>query len=188
MDRLEEKYKDNQKGPSDSQTDTKDRRDIIIEIYEKYNVRLRSFLVRQLKNQSDVDDVAQEVYFRIIKYWKPNGRKASLSMLQTIALNIINNRYNRQKSPGDHFHVSVDDIDIKSETPSPEDILIFKKRFTIMQSVFKGLKEDSRRAFSLHRFSGCSYEEIAEKMGISKSMVQKHISQTLFQLRKKMMS
>ena len=186
---MEESDKSIQKESSDIQTGIKaDKSDLIIEIYEKYNVRLKSFLVRHLNKKSDVDDVAQEVYFRIIKYWQPDGRTPSLQMLYTIALNIIKNRFNRQKSPGAHPHVPINDINMASDIPSPEDILMYQKRVDTIKSVYKGLKEDSRRAFSLHRFNGNTYEEIAEKMGISKSMVQKHISLTLSKLRKKIVS
>jgi RNA polymerase sigma-70 factor (ECF subfamily) len=54
------------------------------------------------------------------------------------------------------------------------------------KSVIETVKPASRQAFVLHRFKGFTYEEIAEQMGISKTMVKKHICHVLLQFRKKM--
>jgi len=46
-----------------------------------------------------------------------------------------------------------------------------------------GLKPNTREAFELHRIHGNSYAEIALQMGVSVSMVEKHIMAAIAALR-----
>ena len=158
---------------------------IIKEVYKKYNDSLQRYLSRRLDSQQDVDDVSQEVYLRLIKHRNIEKLTITLQLLCTIATNIIKDRIRRQKVRLANSHVSLTDIDVKSSASTPEEIMRSQEYVQTFKSVYISLNKNSRRAFSLHRFKGCTYAEIAKKMGISKSMVQKHISNVLFQMGKK---
>jgi RNA polymerase sigma-70 factor (ECF subfamily) len=43
----------------------------------------------------------------------------------------------------------------------------------------EALPPQCRRVFRLHKFDGLSHAEVAEKLGISRSAVEKHISAAL---------
>ena len=81
--------------------------------------------------------------------------------------------------------VPFEDVEIASPDASPEQIIRSKEGMNVIYSVLRGSNDDCLQAFALNRFKGLTYEEIAEEMSISRSMVQKHISCVLAQLRKK---
>jgi RNA polymerase sigma factor (sigma-70 family) len=173
-------------GTYDASTFTElDRDGIIRSIHRKYHTRLQRYLERRLSSGADVADVSQDVYLRLIRHPRLGELEPSLALLCTIAANLIKDRFRRQNVRSDHAHISLDDVQIESQTPSPEEMVRSKEGVDAIRSVFSALNKDTRRVFALHRFEDHTYAEIAKIMGISKSMVQKHISQALFQLGKK---
>lgn len=159
---------------------------ILGDIYLNFNEGLHRFLRRKLNSQDAVEDVAQEVYLRLVRHRKLDEIKPSLALLRTIATNLLKDRYRRINVRNMHAHISTSDIeDVASSESTPEEIVKFKEGLNYFQAVYRTLSDDCRKAFMLHRFKGFTYEEIARTLGISKSMVQKHISHVLFQLGKK---
>jgi len=158
---------------------------IINDIYSKYNKGLYRFLRRRLNSKDDMDDVAQEVYLRLVRHRNPEDIKPSLALLCTIAANLLKDRYRRMKVRSMHSHMPIGDTDIESPDASPEDVVKSKEGLKYFQSVYRSLNKECRQAFMLHRFKGYTYDEIAGEMGISRSMVLKHISYVLSQMGKK---
>lgn len=158
---------------------------IINDIYNRYNRGLCRFLKRRLDSKDDVEDVAQEVYLRLIRHRKLEDIRPSLALLCTIAANLLKDRDRRMKVRSIHPHMSIGETDVESSDASPEDIVKSREGIEYFETVYRSLNKNCRQAFMLHRFKGYTYGEIAREMGISKSMVQKHISYVLFQLGKK---
>lgn len=159
-----------------------ERMSAITAIYEKYNVGLLKYLNKRLQSKEDVEDVAQEVYIRLIKYTNLDGLEPSLPLLCTIAANLIKDRLRKAKTKAIYRHVSLSDIETKSNDTSPEEIAMSREGVEKFKHVFRSLKKDCRKVFILHRLEGFTYEEISVKMGISKSMVYKHLNRAMLHI------
>jgi RNA polymerase sigma factor (sigma-70 family) len=80
--------------------------------------------------------------------------------------------------------VDVGDIDeLRCERPTPEQVLDVSQRLQRVEQTLAQLKPNTREAFELHRVHGNSYAEIALQMGVSVSMVEKHIMAAIAALR-----
>jgi RNA polymerase sigma factor (sigma-70 family) len=153
-------------------------------IYDKHNVDLRAFVARKLNGSGDADDVTQEVWLRLVRHQKLNGREPSFGFLCTIASNVIIDRYRKGQVRQTDAHFPLDEDAVASPAQSPEYDLRSKEGVEVIRRAFKSLNKKSRQAMILHRFRGLTYEKIGKEMGISISMVRKHIVNALHHLSK----
>ena len=77
----------------------------------------------------------------------------------------------------------IDEIESESLAPSVEETVSHRQSLAVIEQALNALPEKCRRAFTLHRFDGLSYAEIAVTLGVSESMVEKHIIRALKALR-----
>jgi len=129
--------------------------------------------------------VAQEVLLRAVRNLKPN-KKPSRSYVFTIASNLLKDRFHYRRVREADAHFSADEEILVSSVATPEQLLEAKQLYLLFKDAIKAAKPNSRRAFVLYRIKGYTQGEVARKMGISKSMVKKHIYCVMLQLRKKL--
>ncbi|MBW2366895.1 MAG: RNA polymerase sigma factor [Deltaproteobacteria bacterium] len=158
---------------------------VIAAMYEKYNDRLYYFIERHLGSKDEVEDVAQEVYLRLIRHLERHNLTPSFALLRTIATNLMTDRFRKRRLQSADMHVPLEEVELASQDATPEEVAWSREGLRMIKDVFDGLNTKSREAFILHRFSGLTYEQIANEMGISRSMVQRHISRVLLELDKK---
>ena len=70
-----------------------------------------------------------------------------------------------------------------SNSSSPESFALAADRARLIESVLAGLPRLTRQMFILVRLHGMSHREVAEKMGVSKSLVDKYVLQALLRCR-----
>ena len=153
-------------------------------IYDRHNADLRAFVARRLNGSGDADDVTQEVWLRLVRHRKLNGREPSFGFLCTIASNVIIDRYRKGQVREADAHFPLDEDAVPSPAQSPEYDLRSKEGVEVIRRAFRSLNEKSRQAMILHRFRGLTYEKIGKEMGISISMVRKHIVHALHHISK----
>jgi RNA polymerase sigma-70 factor (ECF subfamily) len=61
------------------------------------------------------------------------------------------------------------------EEISPERVLQGRQAVTALRTALEELPQRTRAIFLLHRFEGLKYKEIARRLGISSSSVEKHM-------------
>lgn len=152
---------------------------LAISVFEKYHRVLHKFLYRRLSSLEDVKEMAQEVYLRVIRYGRHTEVKHPRAFLFKTARNLLKDDARRKAARFSDRHVTVDETELTCPYPTPDDIMQSKQVMEKITEVLEALKPHARRAFVLHRFKGLTYAEIASEMGVSKSMVNHHISAVL---------
>jgi RNA polymerase sigma factor (sigma-70 family) len=71
---------------------------------------------------------------------------------------------------------SVEDMYLVDLSPSPDEVFAAEQRLLKIRRSLAALSERTQQAFFLHRLEGFSYAEIAQRLGVSVSAVEKHIA------------
>ncbi len=141
----------------------------------RYQGPLRSFFAKRVNRQEDVDDLVQELFGRL---WSSDSNKTIENpdgYIFQAANNLLKERYRKQGTRAaamadlPFFHFDNEDI-------TPERILQGREELRLLEQALNELPPRTRTVFLLHRFEGFKYREIAERIGVSVSSVEKHIA------------
>ncbi|MFT6371583.1 MAG: RNA polymerase sigma factor (sigma-70 family) [Gammaproteobacteria bacterium] len=67
----------------------------------------------------------------------------------------------------------------ESVVPSTEDVVLMTETLTALIQMLEGLPEKCLRAFLMNRLDGMKHAEIAETLGVSKSMVKQYMARAM---------
>ncbi|WP_045031240.1 RNA polymerase sigma factor [Draconibacterium sediminis] len=155
-------------------------------LYERYSKRLYSFVFRFIKQESDTEEIVQEVFVKIWEKRRTIDAYSSFeSFLFTIAYNstisLFRKRINEKKYLEHLFAV-------QKEQKKPEliDEIQFNDLTEQIGCLIEGLTPRQKEIYRLSRESGLTYQEIGEKLNISATTVKKHMANTLSYLKTNM--
>jgi RNA polymerase sigma factor (sigma-70 family) len=157
-------------------------RNRITEMHRECDVVLRSFLQRRLRSRDDAEDLAQEVYLRMARHPDLGQVQCLKAFAFQTALNLVRDRSRRSYTRSQRVSVSIEQV----ELPGGDDPLeqaTHDEGLELVVRALSQLSDNRRRALLLHRIEGLRYSEIASHLGVSVSMVEKHISAALAVLR-----
>lgn len=168
--------------------DHETRQEQVAQLVRDHDRALRRYLRAQLAVEADRDDLIQEVYFRVVRHtdlskFEENTR----AYLFKTATNLLRDRARRRAVRRSDTEREVGELDAIS-TITPEQQAQSRQSLALVEDVLRGLKPDCRRAFLLSRFSNKNYVEIAEELGVSASMVEKHVAKALGAIRRRMVA
>lgn len=157
-------------------------------------IRLRAdliaYLLRKTRGAGDAEDVAQEAFARFHRAGHDLNSADARPLLFVIARNIQSDRWKADgRETARRSAHDIHDLDngpraVASETPDAETGLIRRQDLAAAAAVIRALPPKTRDAFLLHRFENLTYRQIAGRLGVSVSMVEKHIAEALRQLKK----
>ncbi|KAF1066271.1 MAG: ECF RNA polymerase sigma factor SigE [Pseudomonas citronellolis] len=144
---------------------------------------LRRALSRELGNSHDAADIAQSSFERALRYSQSNTVDSPRGLLFRMARNIRIDALRRNQRV--RFDAMQEDEDgaltpalLQSEL-SPERVLLGHRSLARVSAAIEALPPRCREAFELNRSHGLSYEEVAARMGISVSQVEKYMVRSL---------
>ena len=156
-------------------------------LFRKNESDLKSFVQRRLGSGGpvDVDDIVQEAFLRIATQSEPELIDNPRGFLFRIARNLTFDALRRSKVRRLYAeeHAAEHASGIRAaETGSAESEASAREDLELICDAIDDLPAQCRRVFLLQRREGLSYARIAERLGISESMVQKHMSRALAKL------
>ncbi|MGA9703657.1 RNA polymerase sigma factor [Pseudomonas sp.] len=146
------------------------------------------FLRKRTDNANDAADMAQDVFTQWLGYRDQAKVEQPRAFLFQMARNLLRDHWRRQKVRHT-VHPDQADMDVDAitdEQNEPMAAALRMQRLEQLKEVLAELSPRRREALMLHRFEGLSQAQIAERMGISTSMVEKHIALALLHCKRRL--
>jgi RNA polymerase sigma factor (sigma-70 family) len=144
-------------------------------LHARFAEPLQRFFRSYRLNTADVEDLTQDVFMRLAGPCAQAELRKPESFVFTLALNLVRDRARRLHTRALPKSVALDKVDLSCQRPTPDQSLEFEQRLKLVELTLAGLKPSVRDAFLMHRVYGESHAQIAGRMNISISMVEKHI-------------
>lgn len=155
----------------------------IEDIYGKYRKPLVGFFRHKLPHDEDPEDMAQQAFARLIEYREKSAIEKPRGLLFRIASGLVTDRIRWRRSHEVRQHDVADEARLVSVQPLQDQVIEGRQALSHFQDQLDALPPRCREVFVLHRVFKLSQKEVAEKMGISISAVEKHVARALTQLR-----
>jgi len=153
----------------------------IASLFHQYREELTRRLVGIVKSRETAADLVQDTYVRLLRLGEAHVVEQPRALLHRIASNLAIDHLRKEKSGIQAFDGMDAAVTVPSQAPSPERELLAKQRLRLCLKAIEQLPPRSREAFVLCRVYGYSYQEIAMRMGISESGVEKLLMRALDQ-------
>ena len=154
----------------------------VADMYVTQATSLVNFLAARFRDSEAALEVAQEAWIRLMRHDNPEGLENARAFLFQTANNLAIDRV-RRNAVEERFELAEAAATASDAAPSAEHACASRQELQRILDALGELPEATREAFVLHRFRGLPYQEIAASLGVSASMVEKHIIRALKQLR-----
>lgn len=158
------------------------------QLVERHQRLVIGTVTRMLGNNSDAEDIAQQVFVRV---WKSAKRYVPRAKFTTWLLKITRNLvFNELRRRSRHAQVSLQSETEEEERPirdehatAPDALLLEEELQKAIDAAISNLPETQRMAVILRRYEELSYEEIAETLEQSVSAVKSLLFRARTELR-----
>ncbi|MGC9447994.1 RNA polymerase sigma factor [Cereibacter johrii] len=144
--------------------------------------RLSRHLMRRPGTRCDAQDVMQDAWLRLARVQDGEEMSNPAAYVGQVVRNLAIDRLRAQRVRERHF-TTAEIPDQPADAPSAERIVDFRQRVARLEEIVAELPPRQREVFLLHKFDGLSHSEIATRLGISRSAVEKLIMKALAQCR-----
>jgi RNA polymerase sigma-70 factor (ECF subfamily) len=125
---------------------------------------------------SGARDLRQEIYIRIYESAQKRFPDNTAAFVFTIARNLIFDKIRRSKIIAFDSVPDFESLQISLSHPSIEDRFDAHRELNALQAAVEQLPERCRKVFKLRKIEGYSQKEVAKKLSISESTIEKQIA------------
>lgn len=151
--------------------------------FERWHALIRHALSGRLQRKEDVDDMAQEVYLRLLRVRDLDLVRSPRSYLYRIAVNVAEEWRLRAPQAMPHSSDTLDELE-SNEQPAKSAEL--EQRDAAVQAALAKLPLAARTALLLQLRDGLTYEQIAEHMGVTRRAVKRYVANGYAELRQEL--
>ena len=161
------------------------------QLVERHQTLVAGTVARMLGSNSDVEDIAQQVFIRV---WKSAGRYVARAKFTTWLLKITRNLvFNEMRRAKRHPHLPVqiepgaEEMPLKDETMATPDATLLQAELQAeIEKAIVLLPDTQRMALVLRRYEELSYEEIADVLDLSVPAVKSLLFRARTELRERL--
>lgn len=156
----------------------------LMQIYQESRAELLRFLTARVGDRAEAEDLLQDLWLRIAGAESgpvANGRAYLYRAAQNLVLDRARARQRRMARETAWSGVEHDPADPRADIEAGIDA---REDAAALASALTKLPEKAGLVFRLHKIDGLAHAEIAARLGISRSGVEKHIATAMVHLRR----
>lgn len=167
-----------------AETDRTRLLDLLLAHYEE----LASFLTRRFGSPATTRDTLHDTYLRLQRIQTVPALDNPRAYLFRVASNIALDRV--RVAQRDEQRLLSEDFaaDKASEAPPADVTMDRQERLHLLAQAIAELPPRRREAFLLHKIDGLTHAQVAARLGMSRSMVEKHIMKAMAHCRDRLVT
>jgi len=149
---------------------------------------LSGYLTRRFGAAGTANDTLHDIYLRLQRLQTVPELDNPRAYLFRVANNVALDRLRTARR--DERRLVSGDVAAEQPSPAPaaDAAMEQRERLRLLAQAIAGLPPRCREAFLLHKIDGLSHSEVAERLGISRSMVEKHVMKALAHCRDRLLA
>ena len=156
----------------------------ITQLFVDHRNRLQFYLRKRLANPEDSQELAQEAYLRLLRVSRKDYIRNPEAYLYRIARNLVHELYTG-RSGSDEVSSGVEIETIAATSLAPDELADRTHRLAAVEKALSELSLKCRAVVLLTWREGLNQREVGERLGLSRSMVQKYLATGLAHCRKR---
>lgn len=164
-----------------AEADPRNRR--LVTWFKRWRKPIRQWLShRSSVPTADLDDLAQEVFLRLLRYSDDVAIDNPQGYLFRIAANVANEWQERARHRKPHDDSWLEDLQVEF-SDEPENAIAREVANQHMQDAVNKLPRRQREVLLLHVNEGLTYKQIAERQGLTYRVILRDLTRAYSQLR-----
>jgi len=154
--------------------------------FERYRGGLQRYLMRRLDHAHNAQDLAQEVYLRLLRVEDTDLVKQPQAYMYRIASHVVYEFKLRDEREKEHIAVDSELLAALAEQIADPTVTQGWRHVSTerdLQSLLTQLPATEQAIILMQKRDGMSYKEVAEALGLSVHTVKKYLFRALLQLR-----
>lgn len=162
--------------------------DALGELYDRHGRAVYSLALRVLRDQSDAEDIVQEVFSQV---WRQSARYDAkrgsviawlLTLARSRAIDRLRGRKSRPEPAGDESLLG----DLQAPGDAADDLIVWAGQAAQIRTALDGISAVQRVAIELAFFEGLTHAEVSERLELPLGTVKTRIRQGLLTLRERL--
>lgn len=155
------------------------------DLFRRHATEITRFLRQRGHDPETAKDLTQDTFLRIHGAEKHLDIHNIRSYLFRIADNLAKDYFRATKTRKRYINPA-DTFDAIDEAPDPERSADYRQRLELLAKVIDTLPARQKEVFLMHKFDGLTHVEIAQKLGITRSAVEKLMIKALAHCRQQL--
>jgi RNA polymerase sigma-70 factor (ECF subfamily) len=151
---------------------------------EEFWKRTLKNIARQARGNIDPEELLNIAFLRLERYSVDHSVKDPKAFLVRTAKNLLVDNYRHRQISARYAREVLESSDDRDESPLQDEVFAARVRLERVKSGLDQLPPRTREIFLMYRLDELRYSEIARRVGISVSAVEKHIARAMFFLTK----
>lgn len=137
------------------------------------------YFARRGATQALAEDLAHDTFARLFAFKDQARIVTPEAYLFQIAANVFTDHLRKARARRESHHVPLDEFTSPAEVIAPDRVFEGKEAFARLEAALRELKPKTREIFLLNRMDGLTYTQIAVRLGVTPSAIEKHMVKAL---------